>query len=379
METRTSARIALPAAAFGLLVVLALIGSVVSLGNQLSSAHWILGVIFYLLVLVLAMAGIAYPIACTFSRPVFGLYKLYEGSERSRRKYLHMLGENLQRANVPEEMRKSLPSGAGDVFVAEFVAHYKTSLTPAVDLRIKEAAKTSFTTTAISQTPAFDMISVLVVNLRMVRGIVEDCGYRPSTPALFGLYVRAMKATLIAGGLEEMDFEEIVALIGGNAAITAPSVVLSSAAQGAANAYLTVRVGVITKALLFAEEGPADMRELRRNSYGEALSFLKSCGLLDDLRQAMASAAGAARDAAVAKAVDARDAAVKQMADFRDDTMEKLTGLKDATVERIADFREDVAEKKPHFRMPWKADAPTRSITQPQQSGYTQAFKRDEQ
>ena len=379
METKISARIALPVTAFGLLVVLALIGSLVSLGNQLSSAHWILDMIFYLLVLVLVMAGVAYPIACTFSRPVFGLYKLHEGSERSQRKYLRMLGENLQRADVPEKMRKSLPSDADDVSIAEFVAHYKASLSPVIDLRIKEAAKTSFTTTAISQTPAFDMISVLAVNLRMVRAIVEDCGYRPSTPALLGLCIRAMKATLIAGGLEEMDFEEIVALIGGNAAITASSMVLSSAAQGAANVYLTVRVGGITKALLFAEDGPADMRELRRNSYGEALSFLKSCGLLDDLRQAMASVAGAARDAAVAKAADARDAAVKQMAGFRDDTVEKLTGLKDATVERIADFREDITEKKSRFRMPRKTDTPTRSIAQPQQSGYTQAFKRDEQ
>lgn len=362
METKLSARIALPVAAFGLLVLLALIGSVVSLGSQLFCAHWVLGAAFYLLVVALVAAGIVYPIVRTFSRPVFGLHKLHEGSERSRRKYLRMLSENLQRANMSGEARKSIPSGTDGVPAAEFAELYRASLSPVVDLHIKEAAKASFTTTAISQAPAFDMISVLAVNLRMVRAIVEACGYRPSAPALLGLYVRAMKATLIAGGIEEMDLEEIVTLIGGNAAIAASSVVLSSAAQGAANAYLTVRVGVITKALLFTEDGPADMRELRRNSYGEALSFLKGCGLVEDLREAMASAAGAARDAAVAKAAEARDTAVRQMADFRDDTVEKLTDFKDATVERIADFR-----------APWRTSKISGSSTDDPHPGYTQA------
>lgn len=362
MKTKLNARIALPVAAFGLLVLLALIGSVVSLGNQLFSAHWILGAAFYLLVAALVAAGIVYPIVRTFSRPVFGLHKLHEGSERSRRKYLRMLSENLQRANISGEARKSIPSGTDGVPAAEFAELYRASLSPVVDLHVKEAAKASFTTTAISQAPAFDMISVLAVNLRMVRAIVEACGYRPSAPALLGLYVRAMKATLIAGGIEEMDLEEIVTLIGGNAAIAASSVVLSSAAQGAANAYLTVRVGVITKALLFTEDGPADMRELRRDSYGGALSFLKNCGLVEDLREAMASAAGAARDAAVAKAAEACDTAVRQMADFRDDTVEKLTDFKDATVERIADFR-----------APWRTSKISGSSTDDPHPGYTQA------
>lgn len=345
MKTKVDARIALPFAAFALIIVLALVGSIVSLGNQLSSIHLLVGIAYYLLVLALIAVGIVFPVARTFARPVFGLYKLHEGSTRSRTKHLRLLEENLRRARTADGSPLRLPCET--MTASECAAIFKSTLEPMADSRIKEAAKATFTATAISQTPAFDMISVMAVNLRMVRSIVEDCGYRPSTLALMGLYLRAMKATVIAGGLEEMDFEEVVTLIGGNAALSASSVVLSSAAQGAANALLTIRVGVITKKLLFSEDAPPDMRELRRNSYGEAIAFLKGCDLLNDLRRSMASVAETARDAAVekaadvkdaaiSKAVDLRDAAARQIADFHDGARRKISGIRGAAAEYTA-------------------------------------------
>lgn len=356
METKISARIAFPVVAIALLLLLALIGSIVSLGNQLSSIHLVLGIAYYAAVLVLIVMGVAYPIARTIGHPIVCLYELKTGSGRKREKHLRLIIESLQRADLPSDTKARLAERPDDIAADECIALFKSTLEPAIDRRIKDAAKASFVTTSISQTPALDMISIMAIDFRMIREIVEDCGYRPSAPALLGLYIRAMKATIIAGGLEEMDFEEVMALIGGNAALTASSVVFSSAAQGAANAFLTVRVGVITKTLLFSEEGPADMRELRRSSYGEALAFLKSCGLMGDLRQAMASVAGSAHDAAMAKAADMKDAAVfkatgmrdaatRQMADFREDAMERIAGIKDATSERMADLKGDMAKR----------------------------------
>ena len=74
-----------------------------------------------------------------------------------------------------------------------------------IDSEIKSAAKTAFVTTAISQTAFYDMFSMLSVNLHLIRTIVESCGYRPSGASLLGLYVRILKATFLAGGLEEME------------------------------------------------------------------------------------------------------------------------------------------------------------------------------
>ena len=81
-----------------------------------------------------------------------------------------------------------------------------------------------------------------------------------------------------------------------------PGVVIASAAQGAVNAFATARVGVVTKSVLFAEEEPIDMRRLRRESYGEALSLLKRNGVLEDIRSAIARKATAIKDGAVESA-----------------------------------------------------------------------------
>ena len=143
---------------------------------------------------------------------------------------------------------------------------------------------------------------MLSVNLGLVRAIVEHCGFRPSALALAGLYARVLKATFLAGGLEEMDLEEVLSLAGGNAVARMPGVVIASAAQGAVNAFATARVGVITKRVLFAEEEPVDMRRLRRESYGEALSLLKRNGVLEDIRSAIARKATAIKDGAVESA-----------------------------------------------------------------------------
>lgn len=331
----------LPFVALAALVLLALVGSIASLGQQLMSVNVVLGGAFYALVALCLAAGIVYPIARTLGKPVFGLYRLRSGSPGATRRFTRILRSNLeQRAAIADEDRTAI-ARTGELPPDELIARYKAALQPVVDRDIKDAAKTSFVTTAISQAPAFDMISVAAVNLRLVRRIVEDCGFRPSNLALAHIYLRVMETTIIAGGIEEMDLEEVVALIGGNAAVSASSALLASAAQGAANAFLTVRVGVITKALIFAEDGPADPRALRRASYGESLAFLKSCGLLDDLRAAMGALAGAARDAVASKATEVRDNAIEQISELGNAAANRMRGLRDSVAERVESLRGD--------------------------------------
>ena len=59
--------------------------------------------------------------------------------------------------------------------------------------------------------------------------------------------MRILKATFLAGGLEEMDLEELLPLVTGNAAMKLPGLVFASAAQGTVNAFMTIRVGILTK------------------------------------------------------------------------------------------------------------------------------------
>lgn len=141
---------------------------------------------------------------------------------------------------------------------------------------------------------------MLSVNLHLIRTIVESCGYRPSGAALLGLYVRILKATFLAGGLEEMDLEELLPLVTGNAAMKLPGLVFASAAQGTVNAFMTIRVGILTKKYLFSADGPIEMPQARKDSYKEAIDFLKKCELHKDVITMAKKTAHGAKEAAAA-------------------------------------------------------------------------------
>ena len=177
---------------------------------------------------------------------------------------------------------------------------FTEKFSPVIDSEIKSAAKTAFVTTAISQTAFYDMFSMLSVNLHLIRTIVESCGYRPSGAALLGLYVRILKATFLAGGLEEMDLEELLPLVTGNAAMKLPGLVFASAAQGTVNAFMTIRVGILTKKYLFSADGPIEMPQARKDSYKEAIDFLKKCELHKDVIAMAKKTAQGAKEAAAA-------------------------------------------------------------------------------
>ena len=188
------------------------------------------------------------------------------------------------------------PAFTDDLLIDFFTEKFS----PVIDSEIKSAAKTAFVTTAISQTAFYDMFSMLSVNLHLIRTIVESCGYRPSGASLLGLYVRILKATFLAGGLEEMDLEELLPLVTGNAAMKLPGLVFASAAQGTVNAFMTIRVGILTKKYLFSADGPIEMPQARKDSYKEAIDFLKKCELHKDVIAIAKKTAQGAKEAAAA-------------------------------------------------------------------------------
>ena len=297
------ARLALPAAALAALLAFAILGSVASLGRQLADIHPALGWAFFALVVACLAVGVAWPIARVLSRPLFSLARLFGGGPRARHARRELERNLRLRADLTPGDREALAAlCGGDPAPEDLAAFFKQRLSPVIDRDIRAAAKSAFATTAVSQTAALDMLSMLSVNFGLVRAIVEHCGFRPSALALAGLYARVLKATFLAGGLEERDLEEILSLAGGNAVARMPGVVIASAAQGAVNAFATARVGVVTKSVLFAEGEPIDMRRLRRESYGEALSLLKRNGVLEDIRSAIARKATAIKDGAVESA-----------------------------------------------------------------------------
>ncbi len=121
------------------------------------------------------------------------------------------------------------------------------------DKLIRGAASQVFVTTAISQNGSLDALLVLAANTRLIWKIAHVYYQRPTLRDMLYLYANVASTALIASSLEEIDIAEqlqpVLATGVGSMAAVVPGTTLlvNSLSTGAANAFLTLRVGIISK------------------------------------------------------------------------------------------------------------------------------------
>lgn len=136
---------------------------------------------------------------------------------------------------------------------------YKTEISKEINKIINRNSAQVLAGTAISQNNKFDAATVIIVNVRMIMQIVVKCGYHPSYAQLSKLIVKVFRNALIAYTIQSLNLQDIVVngidklVKGALSAIPGVSEVTKSLTQGAANALLTLRVGIITRKYLYKE------------------------------------------------------------------------------------------------------------------------------
>jgi len=127
------------------------------------------------------------------------------------------------------------------------------------DTKIKEAASTVFVMTAISQYGSLDAIIVALAQFRMIWQVTTLYNQRPNLRELAYLYGNVFATSFLASKIENLDLledqlEPVIASIMGSslssltpAFNTAATVITNSVINGSANAFLTLRVGIIAK------------------------------------------------------------------------------------------------------------------------------------
>lgn len=145
------------------------------------------------------------------------------------------------------------------------------------DLLIKAEASQVFLTTAVSQNGSLDSLFVLVCLVRLIYRLSRLYEGRPSLRRLMYLYSNVGATVLLARGLEDLDLIEdqieplIASLVGGSVVTLIPgavpitTLVVSSISQGAVNALLTLRCGIICQRYLSSLTEP-DKKKLRRSA-----------------------------------------------------------------------------------------------------------------
>lgn len=116
----------------------------------------------------------------------------------------------------------------------------------ALKQHVRESAKVSLLMTTVSQNGSIDIIANTAITFKMIGALVKEVGYRPTLPQLFRLYSSVITTSFIVASVDEViDNLDISGMIG-NAGVGAIYKIFQPLANGAANAYMCMRVGYAT-------------------------------------------------------------------------------------------------------------------------------------
>ena len=152
---------------------------------------------------------------------------------------------------------------------------------------IKSNANAVFLSTAISQNGSLDSILLLTTMTRMIWQLAKIYQTRPTIKSLGKLYIQVAGVVFMARSLEDMDLIEdqmeplIASILGESIASAIPgmvpitNLVVSSLMEGSVNAFLTLRVGLVTQSYL-GMEVPQTRALIKRNASTQAISYMGS-------------------------------------------------------------------------------------------------------
>jgi len=166
----------------------------------------------------------------------------------------------------------------------------------------EEAATRVFLGTALLQNGRLDGLVVLAMQLDLVWKIAAIFHQSPSPRQMGYLYANVGATAFLATEIEEIDFAEMVqplvysSLSGIPGAMAFSSILVNSLSSGAANAFLTLRVGAVAR--LYCEATTSPVRgAVRRSAIASAAKHLGRI-LQRNVTAIMSGMAGTARKAA---------------------------------------------------------------------------------
>ena len=171
------------------------------------------------------------------------------------------------------------------------VHHALEQLRSEAEAETRRTAAAVLTSTALLQNGKLDGLVVLISQVQLVWRIARIYGLRPSPRQMSYLYGNVGASVLIASGIEEVDFAELTAPIVQAATPAAVAnipglggignLLTNSLASGSANAFLTLRVGLIAQAYCAPEHAP-QRATIKHNAALRAAQLLgvimKDCG-----------------------------------------------------------------------------------------------------
>lgn len=264
----------------GVLIIflLMVLSSILNIGERLRNISIYLEYAFYVLFALIFVLLIVYPIVVIVAAPSLSIATTLDKNDARNIAIYKKVAKNIVKANeLPHEEKILLTEYKNkEELLVNLQYVFDKSVKKQLNKIIIADAKTVMISTAICQSSRFDMITVFAVNLKMVKSLVTQCGFRPSMKNLSKLTVNIFGTALIAEGLENLNLEDILPKGSLDALNNVPilNTVLESVMQGVANALLTIRIGCVCRRYLFTDGAVVTKEDIRREAYKETLKLL---------------------------------------------------------------------------------------------------------
>ncbi len=262
-----------------LIILLIILSSVLNVGDRLRKISVYLEYAFYLLSVLLLYFLIINPIRIILFSPSFSITTVMDKDNKKKYKLYKSISKNIINSKIlTDEEEEKLKNSMNDFLSLkqELQILYDDKIKLEINKIIINNSKTVMISTAICPNGRLDLLTVLSVNLKMIKEIVVVCGFRPTYKNLSKLTLKILTTALIAEGLENINLDEILPNSFQNAIGDIPLIkpVMSGTIQGITNALLTLRIGVVTRKYLFKEGSEVTKEEIRKSALKEAVKIL---------------------------------------------------------------------------------------------------------
>lgn len=244
-----------------LIVILLTIGSIITIGDKIAVIHPFLSYLFYFAVGLLCIFLIIIPVIQTLKAPPINGFMVKDIQSCSPSEMSELIEKIRKNTKLTKEEDRDLRSGTERRKTIEKILHRQYG---SMETIVKNAAVTNMVITAISQNGSFDMLSSMVISIRMINNLVKQLKLRPSYTQLISLYITVISASLVITRIDDIiddiEFSELLGLAG----LGAIDTVFSSLVNGLMNAFVTLRVGYATIKYLEVGGKNIEKREIRQ-------------------------------------------------------------------------------------------------------------------
>jgi len=255
-----------------------LVSNIINVGEKLARIHIYLEYGFYGLSVILVYVLIINPVRVILLAPTFSIDAILDDANKRAKIYKNAAKVLIKNDNITLEDKELLKSNLKNKedLKESLTTVFNTTIKKEINEIIIKNSKTVLVSTALSQNGNLDMLSVIAINLKMIKEIVLISGFRPTYPNLVKLSLNIMVTSIIAEGIEELEVSELLPNKISETLTDLPFIktISSSILGGIANGLLTCRVGVVTRSYLFNDNKLLTKKEIRRMAYKESLKMM---------------------------------------------------------------------------------------------------------